>query len=170
MTTTGEAGEDRAGPGVDRLGRILLERGWRVTTAESCTGGLIAGALTEIAGSSAWFEYGFVTYGNNAKSDMLGVSDAMLQAHGAVSEPVAVAMAEGARQRAGAEIAVSVTGIAGPDGGTPTKPVGTVWMAWAVSGRDTVARRFRFDGDRAEVRRQTLEQAIDGLISHAQGM
>jgi nicotinamide-nucleotide amidase len=116
------------------LGRRLLARGWRVTTAESCTGGLVAGAITAIAGSSDWFDRGFVTYSNAAKRELLGVPEAVLAAHGAVSEPCAVAMAEGALVRSGAMLAVAVTGIAGPSGGSEEKPVGTVCFAWAQRG------------------------------------
>ncbi len=114
-----------------RLGRSLSANGLLITAAESCTGGLIAKCLTDIEGSSSWFEQAWVTYSNKAKSEMLGVPDALIQAHGAVSEAVVEAMASGALQRSGASLAVAVSGIAGPGGGTSAKPVGTVWIAWA---------------------------------------
>lgn len=148
---------------VQALADGLLARGWRLATAESCTGGLIAAACTELAGSSVWFERGFVSYSNEAKVGMLGVDAALITAHGAVSEAVARAMAEGALQRAGVDVAVAVTGIAGPAGGTPDKPVGTVWLAWAERGGPTQARRCLFQGDRAQVRQQTCEAALAGL-------
>lgn len=135
-----------------------------MATAESCTGGLIAAACTELAGSSAWFDRGFVTYSNQAKTDLLGVDAALIAEHGAVSEPVARAMAEGALQRASVQIAVAVTGIAGPTGGSTDKPVGTVWLAWAGQGMQTRAVRACFDGDRAQIRAQTCEAALSGLI------
>lgn len=149
---------------VQTLAERLQARGWQMATAESCTGGLIAAACTELAGSSAWFDRGFVTYSNQAKTDLLGVDADLIAAHGAVSEPVARAMAEGALQRAGVQIAVAVTGIAGPTGGTPDKPVGTVWLAWAGQGMHTRAVRVCFDGDRARIRAQTCEAALSGLI------
>lgn len=150
---------------VQRLAGLLQARGWRLSTAESCTGGLIAAACTELAGSSVWFERGFVSYSNEAKTDLLGVDAALIQAHGAVSEPVALAMAEGALLRAGVDLAVAVTGIAGPTGGTPGKPVGTVWLAWAARDGARVSRCALFPGDRAEVRRQTCLAALDGLVA-----
>jgi nicotinamide-nucleotide amidase len=142
----------------------LLARGWQLATAESCTGGLIAAACTELAGSSAWFDRGFVTYSNQAKMDLLGVSEVMLATHGAVSQAVAQAMAEGALHRAGVDIAVAVTGIAGPTGGSVDKPVGTVWLAWAVRGEPSTVRCCLFKGDRAAVRTQTCEAALAGLM------
>jgi nicotinamide-nucleotide amidase len=149
---------------VQQLADALTARGWRLATAESCTGGLIAAACTELAGSSNWFERGFVTYSNQAKTDLLGVPFDLIDTHGAVSEPVARAMAEGALQRAGVDLAVAVTGVAGPGGGSPAKPVGTVWLAWAVRGGATVARCELFAGDRAQVRQSTCEQALAGLV------
>jgi nicotinamide-nucleotide amidase len=150
---------------VESLAASLLAKGWRVATAESCTGGLISAACTELAGSSAWFERGFVTYSNEAKTELLGVDAGLIAAHGAVSEAVARAMAQGALARSGADIAVAVTGIAGPTGGSPDKPVGTVWLAWAVRGGIVEAERQRFEGDRAEVRRATCARALDGLLA-----
>jgi nicotinamide-nucleotide amidase len=135
-------------------------RGWMLATAESCTGGLIAGALTEIAGSSAVVERGFVTYTDRAKVDMLGVPEALLSEHGAVSEAVARAMAEGALARAPVQAAVAVTGIAGPGGATATKPVGLVHFGLAAAGAETRAERHVFQGDRAAVRRATVLRAL----------
>jgi nicotinamide-nucleotide amidase len=138
------------------LGRALRVAGWRVVAAESCTGGLVARALTEIAGSSHWFECGFVTYSDMAKAVTLGVAEATLATHGAVSQATAREMALGALHRGRGDLALSVTGIAGPGGAVPGKPVGTVWFGWATASRiETMARRF--DGDRAAVRRQAAE-------------
>lgn len=146
------------------LGAKLLAAGWRVTTAESCTGGGIACAITDIAGSSAWFEMGFVSYANQAKTQLLGVQAATLAAHGAVSAAVVTEMAAGARQRAHADIAVAVSGVAGPSGGTADKPVGTVWFGWATaSAVDTEVKHFA--GDRAAVRQQTIQYALAGLLA-----
>ncbi|MBC7700927.1 CinA family protein [Aquabacterium sp.] len=146
------------------LAAQLQARGWQMATAESCTGGLIAATCTEVSGSSAWFERGFVTYSNQAKTDLLGVDAALITAHGAVSEPVARAMAEGALARSRAQVAVAVTGVAGPTGGSGGKPVGTVWLAWATQGQATRALRCQFNGDRAAVRWATVEQAVRGLL------
>jgi nicotinamide-nucleotide amidase len=151
----------------ERLGRVLNERGWTVATAESCTGGLIAGAITDIAGSSAWFDRGFVTYSNEAKVEMLGVSAATLDAHGAVSEATAREMVAGALSRSGAAIAVAVTGIAGPAGGTTAKPVGLVWLAWARRDGLVDALAEHFEGDRLAVRAATVQRALEGLIERA---
>jgi len=148
---------------VDRIATHLLPGGEKVTTAESCSGGWVAKTLTDIPGSSAWFEYGFVSYGNNAKADLLGVDQELIDKQGAVSEPVAVAMAQGAAARAGAACSIAVTGIAGPDGGTPDKPVGTVWFAWQVRGK-VEAECHQFPGDRDTVRRQTVTRALAGLV------
>jgi nicotinamide-nucleotide amidase len=135
-----------------------------IATAESCTGGMIAAAITDIAGSSAVFGFGFVTYADTAKTAMLGVPAELIAAHGAVSEAVARAMAMGARERAGADVAVAVTGIAGPDGGSVEKPVGTVWFGLAT--REGVrAERIMFAGDRASVRAQTVEHALELLCA-----
>lgn len=147
-----------------KLGRALLVHGFRVGTAESCTGGWIAKVLTDTAGSSQWFEGGIVSYSNAVKRDFLGVPQAELEAHGAVSEPVVRAMAEGARARLGVELAVAVSGIAGPNGGTPDKPVGTVWFAWSGPNGSS-AERVQFGGDREAVRRHAVAHALDGLIA-----
>jgi nicotinamide-nucleotide amidase len=146
------------------LGRLLEARRWRVATAESCTGGLIAGAITDVAGSSAWFDRGFVTYSNEAKVDMLGVRAETLEAHGAVSEATAREMAAGAVARSGADIAVAVTGIAGPAGGSPEKPVGMVSFGWAKRDGSTETATRYFDGDRASIRAATVSSALAGLI------
>jgi nicotinamide-nucleotide amidase len=154
-------------PDVLALADRLRARGWRLATAESCTGGLISAACTAVSGSSDWFDRGFVTYSNAAKSDLLGVDAALIARHGAVSEPVAVAMAEGALARSAADLAVAVTGIAGPTGGSADKPVGLVWLALARRGQVARAWRLRFDGDRAAVRGQTVARALTELIAAA---
>lgn len=151
-----------------RVGKRLRKRGQTVTTAESCTGGWIAKALTDVPGSSQWFGEGFVTYSNDAKVRTLGVSRAALTRQGAVSAAIARAMAQGAIRRAGAELAVAVTGIAGPDGAVPGKPVGTVWFCWAqrVAGRTRfLVERKRFLGGRDAVRRSTVQHALRRLVS-----
>ena len=150
-----------------RLGRALDARNLRVASAESCTGGWIAKALTDIPGSSRWVEGGVVAYSNSAKSSLLGVPAGTVAAHGAVSEAVVRAMAEGARARFGAPLTVAVSGIAGPDGGTPDKPVGTVWFAWA-NGRETTAARELFAGDREAVRRSSVDFALRRLLELAE--
>jgi len=145
-----------------KLGRALQERRSRMATAESCTGGWIAKAVTDVAGSSQWFEGGIVAYSNAAKIGLLGLSGDMLAAHGAVSEETVCAMAEGARSRFAADIAVAVSGIAGPGGGTADKPVGTVHFAWAEPSGVTAARRI-FAGSRETVRRLTVALALERL-------
>lgn len=145
-----------------QVGEALKLRRQTVSTAESCTGGLIAGAITEIAGSSAWFEQGFVTYANQAKQQLLGVPAAELDNHGAVSEQVVAAMAVGA-VNAGADWGVATSGIAGPDGGTPAKPVGTVWFGWANKGGSRT-EVICFAGDRQQVREQAVVHALQGLL------
>lgn len=145
------------------LGQRLLARRWMLVTAESCTGGWVAQAATAVAGSSRWFERGLVSYSNQAKQDLLGVSPATLAAHGAVSEATAREMALGALARSPAQVSVAVTGIAGPDGGTPDKPVGTVCFAWASAGGELLSARHRFAGDREAVRRQSVAFALEGL-------
>ena len=148
------------------LADLLQKKHWLMATAESCTGGQIAGACTDLAGSSAWFERGFVTYSNEAKTDLLGVDAALIDQHGAVSEPVARAMAQGALDRSRAQVSVAVTGIAGPTGGSAAKPVGTVWFGWCVQGQVTSETR-RFDGDRAAVRTATVRHALQRLLTLA---
>jgi nicotinamide-nucleotide amidase len=146
------------------LADALRARGWSVASAESCTGGLLAAACTALAGSSDWFDRGFVTYSNDAKSGQLGVDASTIAAHGAVSEPVVRAMADGALARSSATLAVAVTGIAGPGGAVPGKPVGTVWLATALRGGATQAECLQLDGDRATVRARTVEIALARLL------
>ncbi len=143
------------------VGEGLLKRGLMLATAESCTGGWIAQAITSVPGSSQWFERGFVTYSNLSKTEMLGVAKTTLERFGAVSEETVREMARGALERSRAQVSVAVSGIAGPTGGTPDKPVGTVWIAWAFE--DIAARRFHFPGDRQAVRRQAVEEALRGI-------
>lgn len=145
-----------------RLGRALAADGRMIATVESCTGGLIAQALTETPGSSQWFDRGFVTYSNEAKTDLVGVPAAMIATHGAVSEPVARAMAEGALARSRAWLTLAVTGVAGPGGGSEAKPVGTVCFGWALHGAPARVLTQRFEGDRAAVRRQAAVFALQG--------
>jgi len=147
-----------------QLGERLAARSWWLAVAESCTGGWIAKTCTDASGASAWFDRGYVTYSNRAKQDMLGVQAATLDAHGAVSEAVVREMAEGALVRSGVQLAVAVSGIAGPAGGTPDKPVGTVWLGWAGEGMASRASHHRFDGDRNAVRRQAVAAALRGLL------
>ena len=155
------------------LAAALRRRRWRLASAESCTGGLIAAACTAVAGSSDWFECGWVSYSNAAKAAMLGVPALLIAQHGAVSEEVALAMARGAASRCGADLAVAVTGIAGPGGSTPGKPVGTVWLAWAWRDSDggatllTQALRLQLAGDRDAVRHQTVARALRELCAIA---
>ena len=153
------------------LADALRQRGARMATAESCTGGLIAGACTDLAGSSDWFDRGFVSYSNAAKTDLLGVDAGLIDAEGAVSEPVARAMAAGALARSAAALAVAVTGVAGPGGGSLAKPVGLVWLAWAwrdAAGALRVdAECEQFAGDRAAVRQATVARALHGLLARA---
>lgn len=154
-------------PLVSDLSQTLLQKGWRLCSAESCTGGLIAAACTAVSGSSDWFERGFVTYSNEAKCEQLGVPADLIAAHGAVSEPVAQAMARGAVRHARAQVSLAVTGVAGPTGGSPDKPVGTVWFGWTVEDRLWSERRV-FDGDRAAVRAATVEHSLKRLLQHLQ--
>ena len=155
----------------------LRTRGWRIATAESCTGGRIAGFCTDLAGSSDWFERGFIPYSNTAKTELLGVDAALIAEQGAVSEAVARAMAAGALRHSPADLAVAVTGVAGPAGGSAAKPVGTVWLAWAWragngpvgAAIETSALLQHFDGDRALVRLATVGCALQGLIDRLDG-
>lgn len=147
------------------VGQALLARGETLATAESCTGGWIAAVLTATSGSSAWFDRGWVTYSNAAKQDMLGVRPDTLAAHGAVSQAVVCEMAEGALARSLATHAIAVSGVAGPTGGTPQKPVGTVWIAWARRGQATRTVRCLFSGDREAVRRATVVRALNDLMT-----
>ena len=160
---------DLAAQWVAPLADALRARGWRLVTAESCTGGLIAATCTALAGSSDWFERGFVTYSNAAKIEQLGVDTALIAQHGAVSELVVRAMAEGALLRSAADIAVAVTGITGPGGGTADKPVGLVWLAMAQRGMAVQAERLQLAGDRAAVREQTVVAALARALQLAVG-
>ena len=152
-----------------RVAELALASGLKLSTAESCTGGWIAKCLTDIAGSSAWFDRGLVTYSNEAKQQLLGVPADLLQTEGAVSEAVADAMARGCRELCDADLAVAVTGIAGPGGGSSDKPVGTVWFAWATRSHCRTELR-QFPGDREAVRRQTVATALNGLIELTAGL
>ena len=145
----------------------LLARGWMLATAESCTGGLIAAACTDLAGSSQWFERGVVSYSNAAKTELLGVDADLIAQHGAVSEPVARAMAEGALARSHAQVSLAVTGVAGPTGGSADKPVGTVCFAWCVAGR-THCHTLHLSGNRAAVRDATVRHALARLVAWLQ--
>ena len=151
-----------------QIASCLRQQGQRLVTAESCTGGLIAAACTSLAGSSDWFDRGFVTYSNAAKSTQLGVPAPLIEHHGAVSETVARAMAAGALAHADAHWSVAVTGIAGPGGGSTHKPVGLVWLAWGYPGGRVDARAYHFQGDRAAVRGQSVGQALAGLWERLQ--
>ncbi|HUW00556.1 MAG TPA: nicotinamide-nucleotide amidase [Gallionella sp.] len=146
-----------------KVGETLKSHGLMLTTAESCTGGGVAQAITGVAGSSAWFERGFVTYSNQSKQQMLGVRESTLIQHGAVSEMTVREMVAGALQHSSAQVALAVSGIAGPDGGTADKPVGTVWFAWGLQNGETRAQRFQLDGNRAEVRAQAVNIALQGI-------
>ncbi|MGK0673887.1 MAG: nicotinamide-nucleotide amidase [Halothiobacillaceae bacterium] len=160
--------ERRIGELARRLGVMLAQQGMMMAAAESCTGGWLAKAVTDVAGSSGWFERGFVTYSNAAKQDMLGVRRETLEEHGAVSEATVRAMAEGALAKSRADVSVAISGIAGPGGATPTKPVGTVWMAWSWRRGETVTRHFLFAGDREAVRAQAVMAALEGLLAMCQ--
>ena len=150
---------------VAQLSETLPRKGWLLATAESCTGGLIAGACTERPGSSTWLDRGFVSYSNQAKTAMLGVPADMVMEYGAVSEPVARAMAQGACAHSLAHVSLAVTGVAGPDGGTAAKPVGTVWFGWQVAGQ-TFSECMHFEGDRAAIRQATVVHALKRLLEH----
>jgi nicotinamide-nucleotide amidase len=159
---------------IEALAQKLMQRGWMLVTAESCTGGMVAASCTDWAGSSQWFERGMVTYSNEAKHELLGVDSALIETHGAVSEEVAREMALGALRHSRAQVSVAITGIAGPTGGSKSKPVGTVWFAWAVPsdagptlGAETAFVRTQvchFEGDRAAVRQASARQAVLGLL------
>jgi len=155
--------------GADTVISALRGKNLTVATAESCTGGMIAASLTDVAGSSKVFERGFVTYSNEAKTELLGVPAAMIAEHGAVSEPVARAMAQGALAHSYADVAVAITGIAGPGGGTAEKPVGLVYIGAARRGSATTVERHVFGGDRADVRQATVQRALELLLSLSDG-
>ncbi|MGI9308891.1 MAG: CinA family protein [Gammaproteobacteria bacterium] len=149
---------------VEKLAELLLAGQQHLCTAESCTGGWISKSLTDRSGSSAWFDCGLVTYSNEAKQSLLGVTAELLEQHGAVSRAVAEAMVAGALERCGADAALAVTGIAGPDGGTADKPVGTVWFAWQLRGQVPVSHAICFAGDRDSVRHQIVAEALRGMV------
>ncbi len=148
-----------------QVGGALKSHGLKLATAESCTGGGVAQAITDVAGSSAWFERGFVTYSNLSKQQMLGVSEATLAQYGAVSEAAVREMVAGALARSAAQVALAVSGIAGPGGGTPEKPVGTVWFAWGLKNGATLARLHRLAGNRSEIRAMAVHIALQGLLN-----
>ena len=146
------------------LGELLIRMNRSVATVESCTGGGVARAITELAGSSQWFERGFVTYSNDAKVEMVGVECALIESHGAVSREVAAAMAEGGIRFSEADYCIAVTGVAGPQGGTADKPVGTVCFAWAGLDWETRCELTHFDGNRHDIREQSVAHALSGLL------
>ncbi|CAG9933491.1 CinA family protein [Candidatus Nitrotoga arctica] len=147
-----------------QIGSALKSHGLMLATAESCTGGAVASAITDIAGSSEWFERGFITYSNEAKREMLGVTQDTLMRYGAVSEAVVREMVAGALYHSHAQVALVVSGIAGPAGGTPDKPVGTVWFAWGIKGGQCVVRLHHLSGNRAEIRTQSVGMAFQGVL------
>jgi nicotinamide-nucleotide amidase len=151
------------------LASMLIARNWKIALAESCTGGLVCATLTELAGSSEWFERGYITYSNEAKTECLGVPNELIESFGAVSEQVANAMATGAQQASGANVAISITGIAGPSGGSKEKPVGTVCFGWAIQSSTTesriISKTMHFDGDRSAIREQAKDYALAELIA-----
>jgi len=165
-TFSPDCADSTAPANVSRLAELLLARQWRLATAESCTGGLISAACTDLAGSSVWFERGFVTYSNDAKVELLGVEERLLRRAGAVCQGVARAMAVGAlaHSHSHAQVAVAVTGVAGPTGGSPAKPVGTVWFGFALPGQ-VVTEKCHFEGNRAAVRAATVQYAVSRLIA-----
>ena len=148
----------------EQLGRLLTANGKKIVTAESCTGGWIAQTITEIPGSSAWFDRGFVSYSNAAKVQMLGVNPQTLEKYGAVSVETATEMAAGAIAHSDADLAIAVTGIAGPDGGSPDKPVGSVFIAWNYKNGDSKVDKKQFSGNRQQIRKQTVKIAIEGVL------
>ncbi|NDV22444.1 CinA family protein [Desulfovibrio sp. JC022] len=147
---------------VPSIGKILVGKGWTMSTAESCTGGLVAATLTDFSGSSAWFSGAIVAYSNEVKMAQLHVPETAIMEHGAVSEPVVRAMAEGVSKTLNVDVGISLSGIAGPTGGTPDKPVGTVWMGWHINGK-TYAEKFIFSGDRMSVKHQSLQTVLETL-------
>ena len=148
---------------VQQLAAKLTEKGWMLATAESCTGGMIAAACTDLAGSSQWFDRGFVTYSNEAKTEMLGVPAELIEKHGAVSEEVVRAMAEGAIRHSRAQVSIAVTGIAGPGGGSVEKPVGTVWVGWCV-GKETYSTCLSLSGSRDKIRKKSVAYILKNQI------
>ena len=152
-----------------QVGQALKAKGWMLVTAESCTGGWVGEAVTMVSGSSEWFERGFITYTNVAKQEMLGVKAATLEAYGAVSEPTVLEMVAGALANSHGHVAVAVSGVAGPTGGTPAKPVGTVCLAWGFSGAEPTAVTRHYAGGREAVRRQSVVEVLQGVLKLAQG-
>lgn len=146
------------------LARVLIKHGWHLSTAESCTGGMVAASITELAGSSEWFERGYVTYSNQSKSEDIDVSQNLIEQHGAVSDQVARAMALGAKQNSGSDLALSITGIAGPTGGSPEKPIGTVCFAWALANDQIVSETKQFEGNRQQIRQQACDFSLRKLL------
>lgn len=151
-------------PVVLEIAALFLKNQWRLATAESCTGGLVASSITALAGSSDWFERGYVTYSNQAKSEDIGVDARLIEQHGAVSEEVARAMAQGAKQSSRSNVTLSITGIAGPTGGSTEKPIGTIWFAWALHDGSVVAEKKLFSGDREAIRVQACDYSLARLL------
>ena len=147
------------------LARVLIKNNWHLSTAESCTGGMVAASITELAGSSEWFERGYVTYSNQSKSEDIDVSQNLIEQHGAVSDQVARAMALGAKQNSGSDLSLSITGIAGPTGGSPEKPIGTVCFAWALANDQIVSETKHFEGNRQQIRQQACDFSLRKLLS-----
>jgi nicotinamide-nucleotide amidase len=152
---------------VQTMADVLGKKQWTLASAESCTGGWLAKTCTDLAGSSTWFDCGFVTYSNQSKQDLVNVSKKTLETYGAVSKQTAIEMAQGALSHSSADISVAITGIAGPDGGTVEKPVGTVWFAWAIKSQYTKTQKYQFEGDREQVRIQAVIAALQGIIKNA---
>jgi nicotinamide-nucleotide amidase len=152
---------------VQTVSELLVKNQWTLSTVESCTGGWVAKSCTDLAGSSTWFDCGFVTYSNQSKQKLVGVDHKTLETHGAVSEQTAIEMAQGALSHSNADISVAITGIAGPSGGTIEKPVGTVWFAWAVKNQGTQTQKHQFEGDREQIRIQAVIAALQGIIKNA---
>jgi nicotinamide-nucleotide amidase len=146
------------------MAKTLIAKGWRLSTAESCTGGLVSASITALAGSSEWFERGYITYSNQAKSEDIDVSQNLIEQYGAVSDQVARAMALGTKQNSGSDIALSITGIAGPTGGSPEKPVGTVCFAWVLANDQMVSETKHFEGDRQQIRQQACDFSLRKLL------
>jgi nicotinamide-nucleotide amidase len=147
------------------MAKTLLAKGWRLSTAESCTGGLVSASITALAGSSEWFERGYITYSNQAKSEDIDVSQNLIEEYGAVSDQVARAMALGAKQNSGSDIALSITGIAGPSGGSSEKPVGTVCFAWVLANDQMISETKYFEGDRQQIRQQACDFSLRKLLN-----
>jgi nicotinamide-nucleotide amidase len=149
------------------LARVLIKNHWHLSTAESCTGGMVAASITDLTGSSEWFERGYVTYSNQSKSEDIDVSQNLIEQHGAVSDQVARAMALGAKQNSGSDLSLSITGIAGPTGGCPEKPIGTVCFAWVLANDQIVSETKHFEGNRQQIRQQACDFSLRKLLSLA---